>query len=95
MRGEQLDGREMKRREEPTAIWQAERCDGGAFEYIGAGTVSDVAPAATSQRNSCEMSYRYKREQNSRGYTVSPRTLPRRRPLGPARSAVILHHARS
>lgn len=55
----------MKRKEEPAAIWQAERCDGGAFEYIGAGTVSDVAPAATSQRNSCEMSYRYKREQNS------------------------------
>lgn len=30
----------------------------GPFEYISArwGTVSDVAPAAASQRNSCEMS---------------------------------------
>jgi len=29
--------------------------------------VSNVAPAATSQRNSCEMSRWYKREQNSLG----------------------------
>jgi len=42
-----------------------------AFEYIGAGTVSNVAPAVTSQRNSCEMSRRYKREQNSRGHSFS------------------------
>lgn len=30
--------------------------------------MSNVAPAAASQRNSCEMSHRYKREQNSRGF---------------------------
>lgn len=45
--------------------------NGRAFEYIGAGTVSNVAPAATSQRNSCEMSRWYKREQNSREHAFS------------------------
>ena len=49
------------------ARWQTERRGGRAFEYIGAGTVSNVAPAATSQRNSCEMSRWYKHEQNSLG----------------------------
>jgi len=59
-------GEEGSGRRSPPQDGKSSGGSGGEFEYIDAETVSNVAPAAASQRNSCEMSRRYKREQNLR-----------------------------